>query len=183
MLYGHLARGGRAGTRLAAVFHSTLLHSLKERLQMLLYTRLFNRCDLLIYVCESQRRFWRQHGLHPPDTVVANGIDADFFTDGYTAEQRLSLRNSLELDANDYVVGLCSKPCARRRRRCRSVARDRESAVNWHKGAREARSSSATGRERTRRSSGPRTCSPPATARALRAWPNGTYGLLRPAVT
>ena len=108
MLYGHLARGARAGTRLAAVFHSTMLHSLEERLQMLLYKRLFNRCDLLIYVCESQRRFWRQHGLHPPDTVIYNGIDADFFTDGYTAEQRRILRNSLELDANDYVVGLCS---------------------------------------------------------------------------
>lgn len=108
MLYGHLARGARPGTRLAAVFHSTLLHSLKERLQMLFYKRLFNRCDLLIYVCESQRRYWRQHGLHPPDTVVYNGVDADFFTDGYTSEQRRILRNSLELDANDYVVGLCS---------------------------------------------------------------------------
>jgi glycosyltransferase involved in cell wall biosynthesis len=108
MLYGHLARGARAGTRLVAVFHSTMLHSLKERLQMLLYKRLFNRCDLLIYVCESQRRYWRQHGLHPPDTVIYNGIDADFFTDGYTPEQRRMLRNSLELDPNDYVVGLCS---------------------------------------------------------------------------
>jgi glycosyltransferase involved in cell wall biosynthesis len=108
MLYGHLARGARAGTRLAAVFHSTVLHSLKERLQMLLYKRLFNRCDLLIYVCESQRRYWRQHGLHAPDTVVYNGIDADFFTDGYTSEQRRILRNSLELDANDFVIGLCS---------------------------------------------------------------------------
>jgi len=108
MLYGHLARGARAGTRLAAVFHSTLLHSLKERLQMPLYRRLFNRCELLIYVCESQRRFWRQHGLHPPDTVIYNGIDADFFTDGYTSEQRRILRDSLEFDANDYVVGLCS---------------------------------------------------------------------------
>jgi glycosyltransferase involved in cell wall biosynthesis len=108
MLYGHLARGARAGTRLVAVFHSTMLHSLEERLQMLLYKRLFNRCDLLIYVCESQRRYWRQHGLHPPDTVIYNGIDADFFTDGYTSEQRRMLRNSLELDHNDYVVGLCS---------------------------------------------------------------------------
>ncbi len=108
MLYGHLARGARAGTRLAAVFHSTLLHSLKERLQMILYTRLFNRCDLLLYVCESQRRFWRRHGLHAPDAVVYNGVDAEFFTDRYTAEQRRILRNSLELGVNDYVVGLCS---------------------------------------------------------------------------
>jgi glycosyltransferase involved in cell wall biosynthesis len=108
MLYGHLACGGAAGTHLAAVFHSTLLHSFKERLQMALYKRLFNRCDLLIYVCESQRRFWRRHGLHPPDTVIYNGVDTEFFSDQYTAEQRRILRSSLEFGANDYVVGLCS---------------------------------------------------------------------------
>ena len=108
MLYGHLARGARPGVRLAAVFHSTVLHSLKERLQMILYTRLFNRCDLLVYVCESQRQFWRRHGLHPPDTVIYNGVDVDFFTDRYTAEQKDSLRGTLEFEADDYVVGLCS---------------------------------------------------------------------------
>lgn len=108
MLYGHLARGARGDTRLAAVFHSTLLYSLKERLQMILYTQLFNRCDLLVYVCESQRRFWRRHGLHPPDTVIYNGVDAEFFTDRYDAEQKHALRRSLGLDPNAYVVGLCS---------------------------------------------------------------------------
>lgn len=108
MLYGHLTRGARAGTRLLAVFHSTLLHSFKEKLQMLLYRRLFNRCDLLVYVCESQRQFWHKQGLHPPDTVIYNGVDADFFTDRYTAEQKRSLRGALEFGADDFVVGLCS---------------------------------------------------------------------------
>ncbi len=65
MLYGHLARGARPGVRLATVFHSTLL-SAKERAQMLLYRRLFCRCDLLLYVCESQRPYWRARGLQPP---------------------------------------------------------------------------------------------------------------------
>lgn len=108
MLYGHLARGARADTHLAAVFHSTQLLTFKERLQMALYARLFNRCDLLVYVCENQRRFWRQHGLHPPDTVIYNGIDAEYFNDRYDTEQQRTLRSSLGFDANDYVVGLCS---------------------------------------------------------------------------
>jgi glycosyltransferase involved in cell wall biosynthesis len=108
MLYGHLARTARPGTRLAAVFHSTRLHSLKERLQMLFYARLFNRCDLLVYVCESQRQFWRRQGLHPPDTVIYNGIDTDTFTDRYTEEQKRALRSSLEFGPEDYVIGLCS---------------------------------------------------------------------------
>lgn len=109
MLYGHLARGARKGTTLASVFHTTVLHSLKEELQMLLYRPLFNRCDLLVYVCANQRQYWRQHGLHPPDAVVHNGIDIDFFADRYTAEQKHALRGTLGLDAKDYVVGLCSK--------------------------------------------------------------------------
>jgi glycosyltransferase involved in cell wall biosynthesis len=108
MLYGHLARDGRERPRLAAVFHSTVLHSFKEKLQMVLYTRLFNRCDLLVYVCESQRRFWRKHGLHPPDTVIHNGVDVDYYTDRYTAAQKRATRAALGLGADDFVVGLCS---------------------------------------------------------------------------
>jgi len=108
MLYGHLTRGARPGTRLAAVFHSTLLHSFKERLQMVLYARLFNRCDLLVYVCERQRSFWRKQGLHPPDTVIYNGVDTDFFSDQYTAEEKHALRSALEFADDDYVVGLCA---------------------------------------------------------------------------
>jgi glycosyltransferase involved in cell wall biosynthesis len=108
MLYGHLTRSARAGVRLASVFHSTQLLALKERLQMSLYRPLFNCCDLLIYVCENQRRYWRHQGLHPPDTVIHNGIDADFFTDRYTLAERLAFRARLRLDASDYVVGLCS---------------------------------------------------------------------------
>ena len=50
MLYGQLARSARPAARLATVFHSTLLHSHKERAQMLLYRHLFRRCDLILYV-------------------------------------------------------------------------------------------------------------------------------------
>lgn len=106
MLYGWLARGGR-GPVLVSVFHSTLLHTLKERLQMVLYRPLFNRCDLLVYVCENQRRHWRQQGLHPPDVVVHNGIDSDFFTDRYTAQEKHALRGTLAVAPGDYLVGLC----------------------------------------------------------------------------
>ena len=50
MLYGFLARRAtRQGRpKLATVFHTTLLRTLKEHVQMLLYTRLFKRSDLLV---------------------------------------------------------------------------------------------------------------------------------------
>jgi glycosyltransferase involved in cell wall biosynthesis len=110
MLYGSLARAtGDAEPELAAVLHTTVLKSYKQKAQMLLYGRLFNRCDLLVYVCENQRRYWRERGLRGAgDAVVYNGIDVDHFTDRYTREQKLEVRQSLGFDSRDYVVGLCS---------------------------------------------------------------------------
>lgn len=109
MLYGHLARGSSAGIRLATVFHSTRLLTFKERAQMLLYRRLFRRCDLLVYVCENQRRYWREQGLRPAaDEVIYNGIDTDWYTDRSSDEQKLARRRELGFAAADLVIGLCS---------------------------------------------------------------------------
>jgi len=109
MLYGHLARGARPNARLATVFHSTLLHSYKERAQMLLYRWLFCRCDLLLYVCESQRRYWRARGLRPPaDQVVYNGIETAWYTDSRPAAERLAFRRALGVRDEEYLIGLCS---------------------------------------------------------------------------
>jgi len=108
MLYGYLARGARPGIPLVTAFHSTQLHSLKEKLQMLLYRPLLNRCERLIYVCESQREYWRRRGLNPPDEVIYNGIDVEHFTDRYSPDDKLALRLSLGFGAEDYLIGLCS---------------------------------------------------------------------------
>ncbi len=109
MLYGHLARGARPGTRLATIFHSTLLYSYKERAQMLLYRRLFRRCDLLLYVCENQRRYWRGRGLRAAaDAVVYNGIDTAWYSDSRPYAERLAFRRSLGVGDDEYLIGLCS---------------------------------------------------------------------------
>jgi glycosyltransferase involved in cell wall biosynthesis len=111
MLYGYLARASLASRppKLATVFHTTLLRTYKEKAQMLLYRRLFRRTDLLLYVCENQRDYWRDRGLRAAcDAVVHNGIDVEFFSDVYTPEQKLGIRNGLGLFAQDYVIGLCS---------------------------------------------------------------------------
>ena len=111
MLYGFLARRAarRARPKLATVFHTTLLRTLKEKAQMLLYTRLFKRSDLLVYVCENQRDYWRDRGLRAgADAVVHNGIDVDYFSDLQTPQQKLEMRRGLGFSPEDYVIGLCS---------------------------------------------------------------------------
>jgi glycosyltransferase involved in cell wall biosynthesis len=109
MLYGFLARRAAGRPKLATVFHTTLLRTLKEKAQMLLYTRLFKRSDLLLYVCENQRDYWRDRGLRAAaDAVVHNGIDVDYFSDLQTPQQKVELRRGLGFSQEDYVIGLCS---------------------------------------------------------------------------
>lgn len=120
MLYGYLARlagtrpggarrGGGSVPKLATVFHTTLLRTHKEKAQMLLYRRLFKRSDLLLYVCENQRDYWRDRGLRAAaDGVVHNGIDVEYFSDVQTPEQKQVVRQSLGFGPHDYVIGVCS---------------------------------------------------------------------------
>jgi glycosyltransferase involved in cell wall biosynthesis len=109
-LYGRLAlRGCAPAPRLAAIFHTTILQTRKEKLQMLLYRQLFSRCDLLIYVSESQRRYWRERGIRPAaDEVIHNGIDTDWYTDRRDPGAQLALRLGLGFTAEDLVIGICS---------------------------------------------------------------------------
>jgi glycosyltransferase involved in cell wall biosynthesis len=109
MLYGYLARArARGRPKLATVFHTTLLRSYKEKAQMLLYRRLFQRSDLLIYVSENQRDHWRDWGLRAAaEAVVHNGIDVEHFSTARTPRHE-NLRASLGLGTDDYVIGLCS---------------------------------------------------------------------------
>jgi glycosyltransferase involved in cell wall biosynthesis len=108
-LYGHLARGARGAVRFVTVFHTTRLRSLKEKAQMLLYRRLFSRSDLLVYVCEAQRRYWRARGVRPQaDAVVHNGIDTEWYTDRRPEAEKLAFRRSLRVRDEDYLVGLCA---------------------------------------------------------------------------
>ena len=111
MLYGYLARrqARPEKPKLATVFHTTLLRTYKEKAQMLLYQRLFKRSDLLLYVCENQRDYWRDRGLRAAaDGVVHNGIDVEYFSDRQTPEERIELRARCGFAPGDIVIGLCS---------------------------------------------------------------------------
>jgi glycosyltransferase involved in cell wall biosynthesis len=110
MLYGYLARRKvRGGPKLVTVYHTTILRAFKEKMQMLLYQQLFKRTDLLLYVCENQRDYWRDRGLRAAaDGVVHNGIDVEFFSEVQTQEQKLQMRQRLGFSPDDYVIGLCS---------------------------------------------------------------------------
>jgi glycosyltransferase involved in cell wall biosynthesis len=97
LLYGTLARAWsrrRRQIRLVEVFHTTVPGTAKEARQMPLYRALMNRADLMVYVCETQARHWRQRGVLPRrEVVIHNGIDLKRF-----AHEALAMGSATEAD-------------------------------------------------------------------------------------
>lgn len=110
LLYGWMARiaAGRH-SRLVEIFHSTELDTMKAKFQMLLYRPLFLVSDMLVYVCQGQKEYWRSKALRArQDIVIHNGIDVEHFTDRYTLDEKNGLRKNYGFTSDDYVVGLCA---------------------------------------------------------------------------
>ena len=110
LLYGWLARSGSTlRPRVVDIFHTTDMGTLKNKLQMLFYRPLFGISDMLIYVCENQRRYWRTRILRARnDTVIHNGIDVSYFEDHYSAEQKHQVRSTYGFSDSACIVGLCA---------------------------------------------------------------------------
>jgi glycosyltransferase involved in cell wall biosynthesis len=111
LLYALLAvRRAHRPVRLVEVFHTTGFgQPLVSRLRMLLNNFMFRRCDLVIYVSQKQREYWRARGLRAKrDTVIQNGIDADYFIDRSTPQQRAATRAEFGFLPTDFVIGICA---------------------------------------------------------------------------
>jgi glycosyltransferase involved in cell wall biosynthesis len=109
-LYSVLAsRRAARRPRQVEVFHSTTLHSRKEKIQMALYRLIFRSLDLLVYVSRLQRDYWSARGLRARrEAVIHNGIDTDYYADHFSAAQKHALRARFEIRETDYVVGICA---------------------------------------------------------------------------
>ncbi|HET9644484.1 MAG TPA: glycosyltransferase [Burkholderiaceae bacterium] len=109
MLYVHAAlRGLRVKPPVVEVFHTTLLRTLKERLQMLLYRPLFRHSDV-VFLCEAQALHWQRHGLRSRSTTtIYNGIDVERFEPWRFEAEGRALRRRLGWSDADRVVGLCA---------------------------------------------------------------------------
>jgi len=109
-LYALMARrGARCIPRLIEVFHATGHLGLKNKLLMQLYRPVFKRCDLLVYVSEKQREYWRSKGFGAKrDIVIHNGVDLERFSDRSDSSQRQALRAQCGFSADDLLIGICA---------------------------------------------------------------------------
>lgn len=99
----------RRSPRIVEIFHSTSLPSVRENLQMLLYWPICRLSNMLIYVCENQRKYWRARLLGSrQESVVHNGVDTVKFCDEFSAEAVADFRSTIGFSQNDYVIGLCA---------------------------------------------------------------------------
>lgn len=111
LLYALLAaRRARRPVRLVEVFHTTgFRQPIRSRLRMLLNRFVFRQCELVVYVSHKQREYWRARGLRAKrDIVIQNGIDADYFTDRYTLQQKSATRAEFGFAPGDFVIGICA---------------------------------------------------------------------------
>ena len=104
LMYATLARP--AEVPLAVVYHTTLLLSAKEWLQMLAYRPMFWAADRTIFVCEAQRLHWlKRHLCGRRNQVIYNGVDTEYWKPVRPTD-REALRSSLGYSPEDMVVGL-----------------------------------------------------------------------------
>ena len=100
-------RLARRRVPLIVTYHSTRLFGLKEQLQMAAYRPLFWGADCTVFVCESQRRYWRRRGVFSRrNEVIHNGVDTGAFSSTRDASAGGRMRAALGFRAADYVIGL-----------------------------------------------------------------------------
>ena len=97
----------KSKTPIAAILHSTLLKSTKEKLFQLIYTPILNRIERVIFISQNQRNYWQRRGMKPKtETVILNGIDTAHYSQQICAQYRTSMRHSLGFAETDIVIGL-----------------------------------------------------------------------------
>ena len=95
--------------RVMEVYHTTILQTWKERLQMLAYLPLIWATHRLVYVCRAQQRYWRRRGVRARrESMVYNGVDVQRFDPDAHRDAARARRAEVGFAEHDLVVGLCA---------------------------------------------------------------------------
>lgn len=92
---------------LLVTYHSTLLLGFKEQVKMLIDRFFFLATDCLVFVCDAQRRYWRQRVVFARrNEVIHNGVDVNAFNAAEYAEAGCQWRTRVGFADGDYVIGM-----------------------------------------------------------------------------
>lgn len=99
------------GYGLVLVMHTTITRNRRDAMiNDLVYRRLANRCEKLVFVCRNQMEYWAdRHGIDRKiSTVIHNGIDTDHYVDRQSAAEREALRTELAIGPEESVICICA---------------------------------------------------------------------------
>ncbi|MCX7920933.1 MAG: glycosyltransferase family 4 protein [Clostridia bacterium] len=113
MAYGYLVRFFlQRVPKMITIQHTTILISRFEEMKMVIYKRMMNCMDSVIFVCNNQKEYWvNKYSIDPQiSQVIYNGIDLERFI-GYQSDVG-ELRKSLGFSPKDIVIGInaCLRP-------------------------------------------------------------------------
>lgn len=108
MVYATLARMlSGLSIPLLVTYHSTRLLGFNEQLKMLAERFFFLAADCLVFVCESQRRYWRKRLVFARrNEVIHNGVDSGRLTSQEFSCAEWIIRRQWRFAPNDYVIGM-----------------------------------------------------------------------------
>ena len=103
------ALGSRRPPRVVEVFHTTIVSTLRDRIQMAMYRPLLEFGVELVYISEGQRNYWQRRGLRARCThLVQNGVDVTRFVAEPHREAAATIRSRYGFSPDDMVVGICA---------------------------------------------------------------------------
>ena len=69
----------------------------------LFYRAMYPFCDVLVYVCENQRKYWRRRALRArSEAMIYNGIDTAYFSPDSVVPDREAMRAKLGFASNGF---------------------------------------------------------------------------------
>lgn len=85
--------------------HSTIPKNIKTYLQNFLLLRLVRKSDRVLFICENQKKFYKDAYLFKPShqSVIYNGVDTDYFKPDSEANNQ-ELRRKLDIPEGHRVI-------------------------------------------------------------------------------
>ena len=95
---------------IVVMMHTTTFSTLYSKIKNIVYKKIMNKCDNVLFVCSNQMRHWiRVHNIDKRKChFIYNGIDIERFCDNFSNNEKKYLKKSLGIGLDENVIGICA---------------------------------------------------------------------------
>lgn len=97
--------------RIIQVMHSTIMPDrYNDLIVRVLYRRLINRCDDVVFVCKNQMNYWiKKYGIRNSlCQYIYNGVDTDYFNNHPSFEEKNQIRENFDIRQTEIIICICA---------------------------------------------------------------------------